>query len=262
MLIIMVRTLRRSDLRSSDRCSTVLGSRSLSIGSWRVPTSLATAAVADWLSRGGRRVQTSPTQSISAGGAIGSLLAWGERLHWCPAVLLQAWRPGTRGGKRGNGLLASSTGYKKIYARCWRLPSLAPFAATRRRCPHDAALCPQRAQSPLSWPYRCSASASSSSQRRAWWLTLRRWCRCSRLSSTSLLRAAMRRLPDRQPESLVLSRAQSAARPPRRNQKARSSGRPGRRHHHPSRHCIRSSSCNATSTSQAARPWEASSATK
>ena len=78
MLIIMVRTLRRSDLRSSDRCSTVLGSRSLSIGSWRVPTSLATAAVADWLSRGGRRVQTSPTQSISAGGAIRALLEWAE----------------------------------------------------------------------------------------------------------------------------------------------------------------------------------------
>ena len=70
MLIIMVRTLRMSDLRSSDRCSAVLGSRSPSIGSLRVPASFATTAAAGWLSRGGRRVQTSPTQSISEGGAI------------------------------------------------------------------------------------------------------------------------------------------------------------------------------------------------
>jgi hypothetical protein len=66
----MVRTLRMSDLRSSDRCSAVLGSRSPSIGSLRVPASFATTAAAGWLSRGGRRVQTSPTQSISEGGAI------------------------------------------------------------------------------------------------------------------------------------------------------------------------------------------------
>jgi hypothetical protein len=70
MLIIMVRTLRMSDLRSSDRCSAVLGSRSPSIGSLRVPASFATTAAAGWLSRGGRRVQTSPTQSISEGGAM------------------------------------------------------------------------------------------------------------------------------------------------------------------------------------------------
>ena len=69
MLTIMVITLRRSDLRSSDRCSAGLGSRSPSIGSLSVPP---TSAVEGWLSRGGRRVQTSPTQSmsISDGGGI------------------------------------------------------------------------------------------------------------------------------------------------------------------------------------------------
>ena len=69
MLTIMVIMLRRSDLRSSDRCSAGLGSRSPSIGSLSVPP---TSAVEGWLSRGGRRVQTSPTQSmsISDGGGI------------------------------------------------------------------------------------------------------------------------------------------------------------------------------------------------
>ena len=123
MLIIMVRTLRRSDLRSSDRCSTVLGSRSLSIGSWRVPTSLATAAVADWLSRGGRRVQTSPTQSISAGGAIGALLEWAETAGTgCPAVLA------TRNSREGmRERLQHNCSYTKKHTRavgvCQVLPS-------------------------------------------------------------------------------------------------------------------------------------------
>ena len=80
MLTIMVIMLRRSDLRSSDRCSAGLGSRSPSIGSLSVPP---TSAVEGWLSRGGRRVQTSPTQSmsISDGGGIIRLgkVSWKSR---------------------------------------------------------------------------------------------------------------------------------------------------------------------------------------